>query len=168
MNQALKEKEAALEVDAPAARQGLASQEFSLTASLQTMPQAKLLQAESDCKKAGEEKTAALKHVAELESMNADLSDLEGEVSELTEQLQLAASARQAQQKEVQELRKLAEDLEARNSVLVASEAAAREKGAELQVGHGARSRARVFHGMNPCARLVPHAGRAVTSRGRA
>lgn len=98
------------------------------------MSQAKLSQVEAERGCEVEEKEAALKRVAELEASNAELAKLKAELSELARQLEAATASRQTQQKELEELRRLVEDLEERNSALVASCAAAEEREAVLQV----------------------------------
>lgn len=95
-------------------------------------------QVEEDRSKETEEKKAALKRVAELESLNSELGQLHAEVEALTEQLQSASAARQAQQQEIQGFRQQVDALESKNASLLASCAAAEEQEAQLKVGPSA------------------------------
>lgn len=104
------------------------------------MPQSKLLQVEAECCKEAGQKEAALHRVAELETLHEQVVELQAEVEDLTRQLEEASRSRCAQEEETQMLQQQVADLEAKNSGLAASCAAADEQGAILQVGPALRA----------------------------
>lgn len=104
-----------------------------------------MIQVEAECMKEAEEKKAALQRVAELEAAIGEKTvseaaiqeltkQLNAEVADLSRQLQVADAGRQTQEEETKELRRKADELEAKNSQFLSSGAAAEERQKQLEV----------------------------------
>lgn len=97
--------------------------------------QATLSKLEADNAREANDKAAALRRVAELEALNAELTKLEAEANELGRQLEAERAVQQAKQHEISNLLAKVEVLEANNSSLSSTCSSTEERAAHLEVG---------------------------------